>query len=367
MMYPLTFNYVTKDYLWGGARLSKYNRPMNANGKIAESWEISAHPNGESIVQNGKFEGMTLAELCQRYPDDILGPNRLEDKFPFLIKFIDAADDLSVQVHPNNTQGAKLNPPSYGKNELWYIIDAPESAKLVAGVKDGTTADELRASAINGDMSSVLNYQSVKPSQLVNIPAGTVHAITSGLFVCEIQQNSDITYRLYDYDRVDKDGKKRELHLEQGIEVINFDASGKNVFDGFQVDLEDNSSHKVGILRYLVVNAYFIVEKWSIEKQFALKPCNSFRTLSVLSGRAEIKYLDDNNDEKHILIEKFNSVLLPYKCNSVEIIPLESDEKLEILTAKPSINSEHDKLRENLLSINSKVDELVAFEAKVIE
>lgn len=367
MFYPLTFNYVTKDYLWGGQKLHRYNRPMNANGKIAESWEISAHPNGESIVQNGKYAGIPLSELCEKFPEELLGPNRASDKFPFLVKFIDAADDLSVQVHPNNKQASKLSPPSYGKNELWYILDAPCNAKLIAGVNEDTTAEMIKEAAIKGDMSSVLKYQDVRQGQVVNIPAGTVHAITSGLMVCEIQQNSDITYRLYDYDRIDKDGKKRELHIDKAVEVIKFSANDKNIYDGFNLALKDNTNRVVGEDQFLVVNAYFIVEKWTINQAFSLPAYNSFRTLSILQGRAKIKYLNDANKEEILIVEKFNSILLPYLCNSLEIVPLESDEQLEILTAKPSIDNEHLILRKKLEKINPDVESLVAFEAETIE
>lgn len=323
MLYPLVFNYVVKDYIWGGKRLSLCGRPLPASGRLAESWEISAHANGPSVILNGTHAGKTLAALCAECPDELLGPKRSGDEFPFLIKFIDAAADLSVQVHPNNREAAGLTPPGFGKNELWYILDAPDEARLVCGVKPGTDRDTLRTAAEAGNMQELLRYEKVKPGEVVNIPAGTVHAITAGLFVCEIQQNSDITYRLYDYDRVDQDGKKRELHIERGLAVSDLEDRSRHVFSGLDEVLRDRDGTEVGLCRRFVHNAYFAVDRWTLKRNFFLPPSDGFRTLSVLSGTAELRYLDEEGKAQNLELQTYHSVLLPYAVSGVELIPRE--------------------------------------------
>ena len=210
-MYPLKLSSVLKDIIWGGTLLSEqYGKGENGQ-KIAEAWVLSCRNDGENIIENGKYQSKPLSEL---YPD--------KDAFPLLIKLIDACDKLSVQVHPDDEFAKKEGLPA-GKTEMWYIVDAKKGAKLVYGMrKDIPLSDEqIKEAAQNGTLENYLNYCEVKKGDVFFIPAGLVHAIGEGILIAEVQQNSNTTYRMYDYDRRDKNGNARELHIDKAIEVID--------------------------------------------------------------------------------------------------------------------------------------------------
>lgn len=210
-----------KDSLWGGTALrDRYG--MNCDyDRIAEAWIMSAHPSGESIVDSGRSRGMKLSSYIENSGRAILGWKCSPLKaFPLLVKFIDARDDLSVQVHPDDDYALE-NEGQYGKNEMWYIIDAAEGAGLYIGFKRDVTQEEVRSAVADGTMSELLNFYPTKPGDLFMIPAGTVHAIGGGNLICEVQQSSDLTYRLYDFDRKDEFGNRRELHLEKALAVAD--------------------------------------------------------------------------------------------------------------------------------------------------
>lgn len=210
-MYPLKLSSVLKDIIWGGTLLSeKYNKGSKGQ-KIAEAWVLSCRNDGENIIENGEYAGKALSEI---YPD--------KDSFPLLIKLIDACDKLSVQVHPDDSYAKKEGLPA-GKTEMWYILDAKEGAKLVYGMRKDIplTDSEIKKAAEDGTLEKYLNYCEVKKGDVFFIPAGLVHAIGEGILIAEVQQNSNTTYRMYDYDRRDKDGNRRELHIDKAIEVID--------------------------------------------------------------------------------------------------------------------------------------------------
>lgn len=210
-MYPLKLTSVLKDIIWGGTALSEKFNKGQIGQKIAEAWVLACRNDGQNIIENGLLSGKSLEEL---YPDI--------DSFPLLIKLIDANDRLSVQVHPNDSFAKSEGLPA-GKTEMWYILDAKPDAELVCGLKKDIefTNDDIRKAAENGTLESYLNTVKVKKGDVLFIPAGLVHAIGSGILIAEIQQNSNTTYRMYDYNRRDKDGKTRELHIDKALQVIN--------------------------------------------------------------------------------------------------------------------------------------------------
>ena len=224
-MEPLFFDPIYKSIIWGGRNLERiFNRSL-PEGKVAESWEISNHGKDNSIITNGEFKGKSLNELLNKFGSKLVGKKCSSERFPLLIKLIDANDKLSVQVHPDN-EYAKIHDNDLGKTEMWYIIDAKPNAKLICGVKSGTTKKQFEEAIKNNTLNEYLNYVDVKKGDTIFIPSGTVHAILDGIVIAEIQQNSDTTYRVYDWGRVGKDGKPRELHVEKALDVINFEYKG---------------------------------------------------------------------------------------------------------------------------------------------
>ncbi|MBP3361414.1 MAG: class I mannose-6-phosphate isomerase [Clostridia bacterium] len=206
-----------KDYLWGGTKLKTEFNKKSGLDKVAESWELSTHPDGCSTVVSGEFAGMSLPEYLSRTGSAGRKAENFEF-FPILIKFIDAKDNLSIQVHPSDEYALK-NENSFGKTEMWYILSCEENAFLYYGFSRCITKEEYRERIENNTITEVLNKVYVKKGDVFFIPSGTVHAIGKGIVICEIQQNSNLTYRVYDYDRRGKDGKPRELHIEKAIEV----------------------------------------------------------------------------------------------------------------------------------------------------
>jgi len=214
-MNPIRFHGVFKDYIWGGTRLNdKYNKNTGLD-RTAESWELSVHPDGESIICGGELSGVRLSEFIKSNPA-VLGTNRKSDELPILIKFIDAADNLSVQVHPDDEMAKQLENQN-GKTEMWYVVEAESQAKIIYGVKEDITKEQLKEAISSNTVENLLDCVSSKKGDVFFVEAGTIHAICKGNLIAEIQQNSNVTYRLYDYDRRDKNGNARELHIEKGV------------------------------------------------------------------------------------------------------------------------------------------------------
>lgn len=205
--------------IWGGRRLVKdFNKSCDMD-RIGESWELSTHKDGSSRIVGGEFDGMLFADYIAKYSELVLGKNALKfDYFPILIKFIDANDSLSVQVHPDD-EYAKIHEGEYGKTEMWYILDCEEGASIYYGFKHKITKDEFLKRIADNTLTEVLNRVNVKKGDVYFIESGTVHAINAGIVICEIQQNSNTTYRVYDYGRTDKNGNTRELHIEKAADV----------------------------------------------------------------------------------------------------------------------------------------------------
>jgi mannose-6-phosphate isomerase len=289
MYYPIKFKPVYKDYIWGGRYFEKFAREL-PDGILAESWELSCHKNGVSIVSNGELEGKTLPEIIKADPKNILGTKFPVncDEIPILIKLIDANDRLSVQVHPDDNYAAVYE-GGLGKNEMWYIVDVKPGAKLVAGLKAGVTK-EIFTKAINDNhIAECLLEVDVKPGDVINIPAGLVHAIGAGIVIAEIQQTSDTTYRVFDYNRVDSEGVGRPLHLKKALEVINFEAGPRKVkCEGITVKVNDNCSKTV-----FLANKYFACERYDVKGSFTEKCDGSkFYTFICLEGDGKIEIGD---------------------------------------------------------------------------
>lgn len=224
---PLLLRPSGKDYLWGGKRLNdEFEKGIDLT-PLAETWECSTHPDGPCYVVGGAFDGMELAEVLKEHPEYLGERHKGENSLPILIKFIDAKQDLSVQVHPTDTYAKEKENGQLGKTEMWYVLDAGKDAKLVYGLKQDCTKEELRTAIANGTVMKYLQTVSIHKDDLFFIQAGTIHAIGAGALVAEIQENSNLTYRLYDYDRVDKNGKKRELHIDKALEVANLHSSAE--------------------------------------------------------------------------------------------------------------------------------------------
>ncbi len=218
--YPMLMCPVSKEIIWGGDKLKKEYNKTSPFEKLAESWELSVRSKEMCIIENGEYAGLELGSYIGRNPLSVLGNNAQRyDRFPLLIKFIDANDKLSIQVHPDN-EYSLANEGELGKTEMWYIIDAEPGAKLVYGLTDGCTVDELAEAVKNGKTEEKMCYTEVKPGDVYFIPSGQVHAIGAGILIAEIQQNSNITYRVYDYERRQPDGSLRQLHTEKALDVI---------------------------------------------------------------------------------------------------------------------------------------------------
>ncbi len=288
MLYPLKFKPVYKDYIWGGRNLEKMGRDL-PEGLIAESWEISAHPDGVSIITNGRFAGMGLPELLAQYGTQIIGsklPPEYAAQFPILIKLIDANQKLSVQVHPDDRY-ARTHEGGYGKNEMWYIIAAEPGAEIIYDLVPGTTRRKFGAAVRENRIESCLKTMPVTAGDAFNIPAGMVHGLGAGIMLVEIQQSSNLTYRLYDYDRTDSLGKKRPLHIEKALEVIDFNSVGQaGKLKGI---VKENAP---GLKRKeLIANRYFEVDLYELDGQLKEATAGErFFGYTFIEGNGSILY-----------------------------------------------------------------------------
>lgn len=292
---PVKLSPAFKDYLWGGERLkSEFNKKCDLS-PLAESWELSAHKDGESLVRGGEFDGLGLTEYIERVGRSALGENSAKyDYFPLLIKLIDAKGDLSVQVHPDDAY-ALIHEGEYGKTEMWYILDCEEGACLYYGFARDVSREEYETAIKNGELCSILNRVRVKKGDVFFIPAGTVHAIGAGIVICEIQQNSNTTYRVFDYNRRDKNGNLRPLHIEKALEVSDLKRSPElcDTPDGDDVLLSECDYFEVRRLRI------------SGELQLVLDR-TSFVSLIVTEGEGRIAY-----GGGELALMKGDSIFLP--------------------------------------------------------
>ncbi len=292
-----------KNYIWGGTSLKeKFNKKDSNLEKIAESWEVSTNENGKSIIKNGEFSGKTLSEIYDdvKLKEKIFGKKAMElDEFPILIKFIDAEENLSVQVHPDDNY-AKQFENSNGKNELWYIIDCEENSKLVCGLKN--LDKPLKQIIENDEIEKYLNYIDVKKGDYIYIKAGTIHAIMGGILICEIQQNSNLTYRVFDWNRK-FNNKPRELHKEKALQVINLD-NKPQIYHS-----KENTNETI------LKDEKFNVEKIDINNNYKDESnINTFYAYNVIEGAGTIK-----TSEKTYDLKIGDSFIIPSNMGKYEI------------------------------------------------
>ena len=222
---PFLLKPAAKDYLWGGNRLNtEYAKEIDLN-PLAETWECSTHPDGASVVASGRFEGQKLSEVIKNNPEFLGSRNAGLTELPVLVKFIDANKDLSIQVHPDDEYAKENENGSRGKSEMWYVLDASKDASIIYGLSFDISKEQLREELAKGTVERFLQKIPVYKDEVFYIEAGTIHAIGAGCLIAEIQENSNITYRLYDYNRIDKNGKKRPLHIEKALDVANLNSS----------------------------------------------------------------------------------------------------------------------------------------------
>lgn len=295
-MEPLFFEPVFQERIWGGTKLTSfgYNIPSNKTG---ECWAFSAHPNGPSIVKNGPFKGLSLADLWKEHRE--LFGNLEGDTFPLLTKILDANDDLSVQVHPNDEYANKNENGELGKTECWYIIDCDDDAELIFG-HNAHSKEELVNMIDQGEWEKLLRIVKIKKGDFFYVPSGTVHALCKGTLVLETQQNSDTTYRLYDYDRKDDKGNTRELHLEKSKDVITVP------FVNEQLAFETEQIEEATVTHF-VANEYFSVDKYEIHGEASFKQSSPFILCSVIDGDGKLVGCDSE-----YVLAKGAHFLLPY-------------------------------------------------------
>ena len=285
-MYPIKFKSLYYDKVWGGRDLENFRSDI-PEGNIGESWDIACHNNGTGIVENGEFKGMSFKELLEKYGDEIMGNYNKEEKFPLLVKLINSKEKLSVQVHPGD-EYAKINEGDNGKTEAWYVIDAKEGANLIVGIK-------------NNEVEKYLNKIEVKKGDCFLINSGLVHAICEGVIIAEIQQNSDVTYRVYDY------GRPREIHVKKALDVIDLNLKAENL-----KERESLGDVTKGLL--LCENEYFGIIKYKINDEIDLEENERFAIITVVDGEGVIV----GKDYKETL-KKGDSYLIPANIGQYKI------------------------------------------------
>lgn len=299
-LFPMKLTPAYKNYLWGGQKLREnYNKHSDLE-KVAESWELSCHKDGQSTIADGKYKGLTLSEYIEKAGKSVLG-TACEDfkQFPVLVKLIDAAKSLSVQVHPDDAYALK-NEGEYGKTEMWYIVDCDEGAELLYGFNRSISKDEFRRRIEDNTLLDVLNSVPVKKGDVFFIEAGTIHAIGKGIVICEVQQSSNSTYRVYDFGRKGADGKPRQLHIEKALDVTvtkpvtNKQRGKTKTFDGYTVACLGKCD-------------YFTADLLDVKTGAALKTnIRSFQSLTCVEGSVKL-----NSEGGTIDIKTGETVFIP--------------------------------------------------------
>ena len=320
-LYPLKFKPILKSTIWGGDEITKLKKLPVQDG-VGESWEISDVTNDVSVVENGELVGKNLTDLIHLYGAELLGKDNLEKykgKFPLLIKFIDAKDDLSIQVHPDDELAEKRH-NSFGKTEMWYVMSAADDANLYSGFSQKITPEEYVERVENNTFTDVLQLHEIKAGDVFYLPAGRVHAIRKNTVIAEIQQTSNITYRIYDYNRKDAQGNSRELHTELAKDAIDY-----NLYD-YKTAYKEEKDTPVK----LVDSPYFHTNLLSLTQTMSrdFSQIDSFVIYICLSGTATI--MDENNAT--IIIRQGETILLPATTQSVSIQCEKDVKMLEVVS-----------------------------------
>lgn len=304
-MTPFELKPTIKDYIWGGTRLrDEFGMESNLE-RLAESWELSCHKDGLSVISGGEYDGITLEDFLKGHPEAIRKDCMEYEEFPILIKIIDARENLSVQVHPDNEYARKFEGDN-GKTEMWYVMDCDENAKIICGIKESIKQEEIANIIHTGKIREILNEVSIHKGDVIFIPSGTIHAILKGTLICEIQQNSNLTYRVYDWDRIGKDGKPRELHIEKAIDVIKQDLKQKIV---------TTSNQKLDTSSNVITCDYFKVDTISIGSKYKqMSNPETFEAIMVVEGNGKIQ-----TNGKEYTIKLGDSFIIPASLGEYEI------------------------------------------------
>jgi len=326
-LYPLKFKPQFKEKIWGGQHLKEYlNKSLPENKKIGESWEISGIQDNISVIENGYLQGNNLQELIEIYMGDILGDRIYKQfgiEFPLLIKFIDANDILSIQVHPDDELARKRH-NAFGKTEMWYIIEAEKDAELISGFSKKIDKETYLKHLESNKLPDILNYEKVQKGNVFFIPSGRVHAIGKGIVLAEIQQTSDVTYRIFDWNRKDDQGKYRELHTDLALDAIDF-----NVYDNYKTPYKINPNKDSKILNCKYFNTNIIQFDEAIEKDY--NQLDSFVIYICLDGKIEITY----NETERLHIEKGETILIPAVFEHLILNPVVQSKLLEVYIPEP--------------------------------
>ena len=325
MLYPLTFSPILKPILWGGNKICYFKEITPIQDGIGESWEVSHVKNNISTVANGPLKGKSLDDLIETYGSDLLGKEvyeRFGKSFPLLIKFIDAKDALSIQVHPNDKL-AKERHNSFGKTEMWYVIDATPGAFLYSGFAKQLTPERYVKSVEDNSFTDMLAKQDVHPGDVFFLPAGRVHAIGAGCFIAEIQQTSDITYRIYDYNRKDAQGNSRELHTELAKDAIDY-----KVYPDYKLKYTPTSN----VIQPLIDCPYFTTRLINIneDKTIDLNDRDSFSIYICMHGKLSVT----DNLNNNIDIHQGQTVLIPATTKYITLQPANECKLLETFLSK---------------------------------
>lgn len=323
-LYPLKFKPVLKDKIWGGSKIkSVLGIDFAPLPNCGEAWVMSGVDENQTGITNGFLAGNELNELVEIYMGDLVGDavyERFGNEFPILVKFIDAADYLSIQVHPDDALAAKRN-IGYGKSEMWYIIDADPGSELISGfsrkVDRQTYLDHLK----NKSLREILNFEKVARGDVFYMPAGRVHALGPGIFLAEIQQTSDTTYRIYDWDRVDAEGKSRDLHVEEALDAIDF-----NVYDDYKSKYEARKNGSAN----LVTSPYFTTNLIQLDQALAkdYTEIDSFVIYVCVEGSVTIVHSGET--ELQVGISQGEALLIPAAIDRIDLIPTTASKILEV-------------------------------------
>jgi mannose-6-phosphate isomerase len=321
-LYPLKFEPILMERLWGGNKLqTELNKPLEGRCDVGESWELSGLEGNVSVVSNGFLKGNTLPELIEIYMGDLVGERVFQlfgHEFPLLIKFIDAREALSIQVHPDDELAQKRH-QSFGKTEMWYVMQAEKEAQLISGFKESVTPEKYVHSVENKTLESLLAYHPVKPGDVFFIPAGRVHAIGAGILLAEIQQTSDVTYRIFDFGRRDAHGKERELHTSQALDAIDFKCCSN-----YKTEYESVENEPCEIVSSPYFKTVLLDLNKLLVRDYYSK--DSFVIIICTEGSAQIRYRENEIET----INKGDTVLLPAELHQVTFVPDSSVKLLEV-------------------------------------
>lgn len=326
MLYPLLFEPNLHTIVWGGNRLRPYKKLTPSDEPIGESWEVSAVESSPSLIANGPLKGRTLVSVVEEYGKELLGDavyEQYKGKMPLLVKFIDAKKDLSIQVHPDDEMAMREH-KKFGKTEMWYIIDAEPGAFIYSGFKEQITPEEYRQRVENGTICEALAKHEVKSGDVFFIPAGRVHAICGGIMLAEVQQSSDVTYRIYDYNRPGLDGKPRELHTALAAQALDFNV--KADYRTYYGNTEDRAAP-------VIDTPFFDVRVMDIDQPFHrnLIKYDSFIISMCISGECTIKLRGRDDADSVISLHEGQSCLIPATIADYDIKPI--SEKVRMLEA----------------------------------